>query len=220
MNKVFVPSFHKNCSPPPLVSISMNLNRVILIGRLAADPESRMTAGGQEVVSLRVATNRTWNNQQGQKQEQVEFHSITLWGRLAQIANQYLKKGGLVMIEGRLQTRNWTGQDNVKRYRTEIVAENIQLGPRSASTGGSSYQSENTPWNSGNSPSTSLGAGSQKFTSQSPAKPAVKNMEEDEIPVINEDEPIRQAQDEPIISNNEINNEIEETEVDLKDIPF
>ena len=146
----------------------MNLNRVILIGRLAADPESRMTAGGQEVVSLRVATNRTWNNQAGQKQEQVEFHSVTLWGRLAHIANQYLKKGGLVMIEGRLQTRNWTGQDNVKRYRTEIVAENIQLGPRSANppvgvSDGSSYQSGNTPWNSGNS--------SQKFTSQSPAKP-------------------------------------------------
>lgn len=184
----------------------MNLNRVILIGRLAADPESRTTAGGQEVASLRVATNRTWNNQQGQKQEQVEFHSVTLWGRLAQIANQYLKKGGLVMIEGRLQTRNWMGQDNVKHYRTEIVAENIQLGPRSANTSqGSSYQSGNAPWNSGNS---------QKFTSQSPAsgftKPAVKEAEE-EIPVINEDEPTQ-----PIISDNEI----EEAEVDLKDIPF
>lgn len=195
----------------------MNLNRVIIIGRVAADPESRTTAGGQDVVSLRVATNRTWNNQAGQKQEQVEFHSVTLWGRLAQIANQYLKKGGLVMIEGRLQTRNWTGQDNLKRYRTEIVAENIQLGPRSAnqSSGGtesSSYQSGGAPWNSGNSPSTSLGTGSQKFTSQ--PKPATKDMPEEEIPVINEDEPIRP--DESIISNNEI----EEAEVDLKDIPF
>ena len=189
----------------------MNLNRVIIIGRLAADPESRTTNTGQEVVSLRVATNRTWNNQAGQKQEQVEFHSITLWGRLAQIANQYLKKGGLVMIEGRLQTRNWTGQDNVKRYRTEIVAENIQLGPRSAnpSSEGSSYQGRNAPWNNSN-PSTSFGAGSQKFTSQ-PAKAAPKD-EMEEIPVINEDEPPAS----PIISYNEI----EEAEVDLKDIPF
>src|SRR3989344_89423 len=152
----------------------MNLNRVILIGRLAADPESRTTAGGQEVVSLRVATNRTWNNQSGQKQEQVEFHSVTLWGRLAQIANQYLKKGGLVMIEGRLQTHNWTGQDNVKRYRTEIVAENIQLGPRTASTGGSGSSSfdQTSPWSKNNS--------SQKFTSQSSPKPAVKETAEDE----------------------------------------
>lgn len=184
---------------------TMNLNRVILIGRLAADPESRTTAGGQEVASLRVATNRTWNNQQGQKQEQVEFHSVTLWGRLAQIANQYLKKGGLVMIEGRLQTRNWVGQDGQKRYRTEIVAENIQLGPRSASGGAPAGGSEGnfqSPWSSGNQ--------SQKFTS-GPAKPAPKDTEE-EIPVINEDEPPAS----PIISDNEI----EEAEVDLKDIPF
>ncbi|MBI2064320.1 MAG: single-stranded DNA-binding protein [Candidatus Yanofskybacteria bacterium] len=192
----------------------MNLNRVILIGRLTADPESRTTATGQDVASLRVATNRTWSNQQGQKQEQVEFHSVTVWGRLAQIANQYLKKGGLVMIEGRLQTRNWVGQDNVKHYRTEIVAENIQLGPRSAnpSSGGSegsSYQSGHAPWSSGSSPSTSFGAGSQKFTSQ--PKPIAKDVPEEEIPVINEDEPTQ-----PIISDNEI----EEAEVDLKDIPF
>lgn len=198
----------------------MNLNRVILIGRLAADPESRTTNTGQEVASLRVATNRTWNNQAGQKQEQVEFHSVTLWGRLAQIANQYLKKGGLVMIEGRLQTRNWTGQDNVKRYRTEIVAENLQLGPRSTSSGApdrSSFQSNPAPWNSGNSPEPSRSASygvSQKFTSQSPAKATPK--EDDEIPVINEDEPIQPVSNEPIISDSEI----EEAEVDLKDIPF
>jgi len=191
----------------------MNLNRVILIGRLAADPETRTTATGQDVASLRVATNRTWSNQQGQKQEQVEFHSVTVWGRLAQIANQYLKKGGLVMIEGRLQTRNWVGQDGQKRYRTEIVAENIQLGPRSANTSeGSSYQGGHTPWNSENTPSTSFGAGSQKFTSQPAGGPkAAPKDDMEEIPVINEDEPTQ-----PIISDNEI----EEAEVDIKDIPF
>ena len=178
----------------------MNLNKVIIIGRLAADPESRTTTSGQEVASLRVVTNRVWSNQGGQKQEQAEFHNITLWGRLAQIANQYLKKGGLVMIEGRLQTHNWMGQDNVKRYRTEIVAENIQLGPKPASSGASENSSFQSPWSSGNS--------SQKFTSQPSAKPVIKEMAEEEIPVINEDE--------PIISNNEI----EEAELDLKDIPF
>ncbi|OGN11635.1 MAG: hypothetical protein A3C71_00795 [Candidatus Yanofskybacteria bacterium RIFCSPHIGHO2_02_FULL_43_15c] len=178
----------------------MNLNRVILIGRLAADPESRTTSTGQDVVNLRVATDRMWTDQSGQKQKQAEFHSVVLWGRLAQIANQYLKKGGLVMIEGRLQTRSWMGQDNQKRYRTEIVAENLQLGPRSASSG-SSESSYNTPWNSGNT--------SQKFTSQ-PVKAVPKDGME-EIPVINEDEPTQ-----PIISDNEI----EEAEIDLKDIPF
>ena len=113
----------------------MNLNRVILIGRLAADPESRTTAGGQSVASMRIVTNRVWKDQSGPKQEQAEFHSITLWGRLAQIATQYLKKGGLVMVEGRLQTRSWTGQDNVKKYRTEIVADRVQFGPKRAGSG-------------------------------------------------------------------------------------
>jgi single-strand DNA-binding protein len=195
----------------------MNLNKVIIIGRLAADPESRTTTNGQDVVSLRVATNRVWTGADGQKQEQVEFHSVTLWGRLAQIANQYLKKGGLVMIEGRLQTRSWAGADNQKKYRTEIVGENLQLGPRSANTGQES--SPRNYHNDGFNAGYGLPAGqankpapSQKFTSQS--KP--KEDPEEQIPVINEDEPVRQAQDEPIISSNEI----EETTVDLKDIPF
>ena len=192
----------------------MNLNRVILIGRLAADPESRTTAAGQNVASMRVVTNRVWTDQAGQKQEQAEFHSVTLWGRLAQIAAQYLKKGGLVMIEGRLQTRSWTGPDNVKKYRTEIVAENIQLGPRSSNTGNetSSFRSSTNDSYQSSYPNSNYGS-SQKFTSQKPAvSPSPLTAKEEEIPVINEDEPIS----EPIISNNEI----EEAEVDLKDIPF
>ena len=191
----------------------MNLNRVILIGRLAADPESRTTAGGQSVASMRIVTNRVWKDQSGQKQEQAEFHSITLWGRLAQIATQYLKKGGLVMVEGRLQTRSWTGQDNVKKYRTEIVAENIQLGPKPGGEA-SAFRPENNSFQSNsNYPNSNYGA-SQKFTSHPPAGGSALPSEskEEEIPVINEDEPIS----EPIISSNEI----EEAEIDLKDIPF
>lgn len=181
---------------------TMNLNRVILIGRLAADPESRTTSTGQEVASLRVVTNRTWTGADRQKQEQAEFHSVTLWGRLAQIANQYLKKGGLVMIEGRLQTRSWTGQDNLKRYRTEIVAENLQLGPRPAGTG-TEASPRSYPENNGFNSEYPKPAPSQKFTS-----PSAPPKEEEPIPVINEDE--------PIIANSEV----EETTVELKDIPF
>src|SRR3989338_3695897 len=113
----------------------MNLNKVILIGRLTQDPETRSTPSGQTVATLRMATNRVWTNQGGQKQEAVEFHTIVAWGRLAEIAGQYMKKGGLAMIEGRLQTRSWVGQDGQKKYRTEIVAENLQLGPRPANAG-------------------------------------------------------------------------------------
>lgn len=187
----------------------MNLNKVILIGRLAADPENRTTTTGQEVASIRVVTNRTWTGNDGQKQEQAEFHSITLWGRLAQIATQYLKKGGLVMIEGRLQTRSWTGQDNLKRYRTEIVAENLQLGPRPANAGQEAApRSYDRDSNSGYAKP----APSQRFTSQSksnpPRQPTDSGDIEEQIPVINENEPI-------IASN-----EIEETTIDLKDIPF
>ena len=114
----------------------MNLNKVIIIGRLTQDPETRSTPTGQTVTTIRMATNRTWNDQSsGQRKEATEYHTIVAWGRLAEIASQYLKRGALAMIEGRLQTRSWQGQDNVKRYATEIVAENLQLGPRSNSEG-------------------------------------------------------------------------------------
>lgn len=116
----------------------MNLNKVILVGRITADPESKTIPSGQSVATFGLATNRTWTNQQTkQKEEKTEFHNIVLWGRLAEIASQYLKKGSLVMIEGRLQTRSWQDQSGNKKYRTEIVGENIQMGPRSANTGSS-----------------------------------------------------------------------------------
>jgi single-strand DNA-binding protein len=82
-----------------------------------------------------MATNRVWNDPSGNKKDATEFHTVVAWGRLGEIANQYLKKGGLVMIEGRIQTRTWTDPNNNKRYFTEVVAEGLQLGPRTASTG-------------------------------------------------------------------------------------
>ncbi|MBI2626818.1 MAG: single-stranded DNA-binding protein [Parcubacteria group bacterium] len=165
----------------------MNLNKAFVLGNLAADPEFRTTMNGQEVATIRIATNRVWNNQAGEKQEAVEFHRVVLWGRLAQLANQYLTKGRLVMIEGRIQTRSYEGKDGLKRYQTEIVAENLQLGPR--------FQGE---------PKTITTANSNP-TARNQTRPVAP----EEIPVVNEDEPPTNSDE-----------DVEETSVDLKDIPF
>lgn len=183
----------------------MNLNKVFLIGRLAADPESRTTPSGQTVVTVRLATNRVWNNRAtGEKQEQTEFHTIIAWSGLADIVSKYLRKGQLALFEGRLQTRSWQGQDGVKRYKTEIVADGMQLGPKAiGSTGspqGSAYQSGGNP-----TPTPKPASNNPTATQQ--------QVKEEDIPVINEDAPITS---DPIISDNEI----EEKEIDLKDIPF
>jgi len=103
----------------------MNLNKAMIIGFLTRDPEIRTTPNGKTVASFSVATNFVWTDQSGQKHEKAEFHNIVAWARLAEICGQYLKKGSKIYLEGRLQTRDWVGQDSVKRYRTEIVAENM-----------------------------------------------------------------------------------------------
>lgn len=111
----------------------MNLNKVILIGRLVIDPEMRSTPAGQPVCSFRLATNRVWvDRESGQKQEKTEYHNIVLWRRLAEIASQFLTKGSLVLIEGRMETRSWQDSSGNRRFRTEIIAERMQLGPRAA----------------------------------------------------------------------------------------
>lgn len=108
----------------------MNLNKVFVAGRLTADPELRTTTSGDQVVSFSIASNRYWRDKNGQKQESTEFHNIVVWGRQAEVVNQFSKKGSIILIEGRLQTRSWEGKDGQNRKTTEIVAENIQLGPR------------------------------------------------------------------------------------------
>ena len=111
----------------------MNLNKVILVGRLVSDPEIRSTPGGQTVCNFRLATNRIWTDAKtGQKQQAAEYHNIILWRRLAEIASQFLTKGSLALIEGRLQTRSWQDSSGNKKYRTEVVAQTLQLGPRTA----------------------------------------------------------------------------------------
>ena len=123
----------------------MNLNKAIIIGNLTANPEVRKTPNGQSVASFTVATNRVWKDQQGQKQEQAEFHNIVAWGKLADITGQYLAKGRVCMVEGRIQTRSWTDQAGAKHWKTEIIAENVQLGPRGAGDSGSSSQGYDQP---------------------------------------------------------------------------
>jgi len=103
----------------------MNLNKAMIIGNLTRDPESRTTPSGANVTSFAVATNLVWTDANGTKQKKVEYHNIVAWRKLGQICAQYLHKGNKVYIEGRLQTRDWEGQDGVKRYRTEIVADNM-----------------------------------------------------------------------------------------------
>jgi len=109
----------------------MNFNKVILIGRLTRDPETRALPSGQSVTSFGMATDRFFTNSSGEKKQQTEFHNIVTFGRLAEIASQYLNKGSLVLIEGRLQTRSWKDSAGNQKFRTEIIGERLQLGPKS-----------------------------------------------------------------------------------------
>jgi single-strand DNA-binding protein len=108
----------------------MNLNKVIVVGRITADPELRTTPSGTNVTSFSIATNRVWTDKNGERKEDTEFHNIVVWGRQAEVVNQFAKKGSLILIEGRLQTRTWEGKDGQTRRTTEIIGERIQLGPR------------------------------------------------------------------------------------------
>lgn len=117
-----------------------SLNKVMLIGNLGRDPEIRYMPSGDAMANLNLATTDTWKDKAGEKQERTEWHRIVMFGKQAEIAGEYLKKGSQIYIEGRLQTRKWTDKSNIERYTTEIVADRMQmLGGRSA--GGGSYDS-------------------------------------------------------------------------------
>lgn len=116
----------------------MNLNKAMIIGNLTRDPEMRNTPSGAQVASFSVATSLVWTDSSGQQQKKSEFHNIVAWRKLAEICGQYLRKGSKVYVEGRLQTTEWTGQDGIKRYRTEIVLENMIMLDRQGATAGSS----------------------------------------------------------------------------------
>lgn len=116
--------------------MAYSLNRAQVIGNITRDPEARQTSGGQMVASFGVATNSSWTDKNGQKQEKAEFHNVVVWGKLAEIAQAYLKKGRKVFVEGRMQTRDWEGEDGQKRSKMEIVAEQLILLDRSGAPTG------------------------------------------------------------------------------------
>ena len=121
-----------------------SVNKVIIVGNLGRDPETRYMPNGEAVTNIAVATTESWKDKNsGEKKELTEWHRITFYRRLAEVAGQYLKKGSQVYIEGRLQTRKWTDKENVERYTTEIIADTMQmLGSRQGMGGGSSMDED------------------------------------------------------------------------------
>ncbi|MBI3589005.1 MAG: single-stranded DNA-binding protein [Candidatus Liptonbacteria bacterium] len=152
----------------------MNLNKAFVAGRLTADPQLRTTPSGQSVLSFSLATNRNWTDKAGARQEAVEYHNIVAWGKQAEIGSQFLSKGSLVLVEGRLQTRSWQDKQGGQRKTTEIICERMQFGPRS-SGGGSGFRSSTQPG----------------FKS-SESEPSSKDVSVEEIPVIDIDSEIKE----------------------------
>lgn len=142
----------------------MNVNKVILVGRLTRDPEVRTTPSGQTVTSIGLATGRTWTDKNGQKQEKTEFHSVIFWGRTAEVAGQYLIKGQEIFIEGRLESRKYTGKDGVERKTTDVIAESFQFGSKPQ------------------------GANRSNYSASAQTAPREQSQKEEQIPTINLDE--------------------------------
>jgi len=137
----------------------MSVNKVILVGRLGQNPEVRYTPSGAAVANFSVATNESWTDKSGQKQERTEWHRVVVWGKLAELCNQYLAKGRQVYVEGRLQTRQWQDKDNQTKYTTEIQAQTVQfLGGQERGAGQMDTQQEPAS-NSGPGPSGPAGPG-------------------------------------------------------------
>jgi single-strand DNA-binding protein len=141
----------------------MYLNKAFVIGNLTRDPELKSLPSGIQVASFSVATNRVWKDKNGVKQESADFHNIVVFGRQAETTAQYLKKGSNVLVEGRMQTRSWE-TDGKKNYRTEIVADRVQFGPRPSGAGGQGSYSAN------------------KTADASPVAPKAKEMDTIEYP--------------------------------------
>ncbi|MCK5459776.1 single-stranded DNA-binding protein, partial [Candidatus Parcubacteria bacterium] len=160
----------------------MDLNKVMLIGNVVRDPELKTIPSGQQVASFSIATNLVWTDKSsGQKQTRAEFHNIVVWRKLAEICGQYLKKGSKIYIEGRLQTRDWVGQDGVKRYRTEVIADNmIMLGG-----GGGGNSSQFQPSQQNSAPAAS-------------AKEEIPTIQQEDSPNSGQENPPKSSDDEEI----------------------
>lgn len=113
----------------------MYLNKALIIGNLTRDPELKALPSGIKVCQFSLATNRVWKDKNGAKQEAADYHNVVVFGKQAETAAQYLKKGASALVEGRMQTRSWDDKEGKKNYRTEIVADRVQFGPRGTGTG-------------------------------------------------------------------------------------
>ena len=153
----------------------MYLNKAMIYGNLTRDPEMKALPSGMNVTTFSLATNRVYNDRDGNRQESTDFHNIVVFGRQAETVNQYLKKGSGAFVEGRLQTRSWE-KDGQKQYRTEIVADRVQFGPK----GGGAPTGENSS-SSSSSNTSSSSAASNSESSQSDQQPAPPNYPEEEI---------------------------------------
>lgn len=132
----------------------MFLNKAILIGNLTRDPELKTLPSGTSVANLGLATNRVWKDQNGERKEEVQFHNVVVFGKQAETVAQYLKKGSSALIEGRIQNRSWEGTDGQKKYRSEVVADRVQFGPKSSGGGapsGGTSESSSSSQESGSS---------------------------------------------------------------------
>jgi len=154
----------------------MYLNKAIIIGNLTRDPELRALPSGSKVTSFSLATNRVWKDKTGAKQEDAQFHNIVVFGTQAEIVAQYLKKGQSAMVEGRIQNRSWDAPDGTKKYRSEIVADRVQFGPKA---GGGSYDKASPPPPAGGGGASKSSAPEEIKTIQYPSEDEVNP---DDIP--------------------------------------
>lgn len=130
----------------------MYINKAFIYGNLTRDPEIKSLPSGIKVATFSVATNRTWKDQNGARQESAEYHNVVVFGKQAETTGQYLRKGASVFVEGRMQTRSWDGQDGKKQYRTEIVADRVQFGPRATGGAPAGSATPSAPYNAPSTP--------------------------------------------------------------------
>lgn len=172
--------------------MARGINKVIIVGNLGADPETRYTQSGGAITSIRVATSESWNDKQsGEKQERTEWHRIKFFGKLAEIAGEYLKKGSQVYVEGALRTDKYTDKDGIERYSTDIIANEMQmLGGRPGGEGGGAPRERSDRGERGGAPGRSGGYGGgggnyggDRGNARGPApQPSNAPFDDDEIP--------------------------------------
>ena len=157
-----------------------SVNRATLIGRLGKDPEVRYMPGGEAIANITLATSETWKDKSGEKQERTEWHRVSMFGRLGEIAGEYLKKGSLIYVEGRIQTRKWQDKDGQDRYTTEIVANEMKmLGPKPSGGGDAPYDENDKGGSIPRSTGQPMGSGSAAGTGTGPKKAKLDDFDDD-----------------------------------------